>query len=155
MRSLLLLLPLLAACAAPGPVVLNEFVASNVAGLTDDTGATPDWVELFNLTAADVSLDGWFVSDDVSNPQRHALDGLTVPADGFLLLYGSGDVTLGADHLSFRLSAQGEQLVLSDSEDIVDSTSYGAQESDIAQARIPDGTGEWTEAAPSPGAPNN
>ncbi len=155
MRSLLLLLPLLAACGSSSPLALNEFVASNVTGLTDVAGGTSDWIELFNTSSADVSLDGWFVSDDAANPQRHALDGLTVPADGFLILYASGDPTIDVDHLIFKLSAVGEQVVLSDADGVVDSVTYGAQTADIAMARIPDGTGDWTEAAPSPGEPNN
>lgn len=150
----LLLLPFAAACSA-GPVTLNEFVASNVTGMTDLSGGTPDWIELFNTTGNDVPLDGWFISDNASNPQRHPLDGLTVPADGYLLLLASGDTSIGTNHTNFKLSAGGEQVVLSDAEGIVDSTSYGEQTPDIAMARIPDGTGDWTTAEPSPGEANN
>ena len=45
-------------------VVMNEFVAENGASATDEDGANPDWIELLNTTAADVNLDGWFLSDD-------------------------------------------------------------------------------------------
>jgi hypothetical protein len=156
MRPLLplLLLPLIAACGV-SPVTLNEFVASNVTGMTDLSGGTPDWIELYNTSAADVALDGWFISDNASNPQRHPLDGLTVPADGWLLLLASGDTSIGTNHLNFKLSATGEQVVLSDAEGIVDSTSYGEQTPDIGMARIPDGTGDWVAAEPSPGEANN
>jgi len=150
----LLLLPFVAACGT-SPVTLNEFVASNVTGMTDLSGGTPDWIELFNTTGNDVPLDGWYISDNASNPLRQTLDGLTVPADGYLLLLASGDTSIGANHLNFKLSATGEQVVLSDSEGIVDSTSYGEQTPDIAMARIPDGTGDWTTAEPSPGEANN
>ena len=153
-HPLILILPLLAGCGPTGPIALNEFVASNVTGLIDDAGGTPDWIELFNTSSEDVSLDGWALSDSSGNPTRDPLDGMTIAADGYLLLFASGDTTLGDDHLSFRLSAAGEQVILSSPDGVVDATNYGAQTSDIAMARIPDGTGDWVEAAPSPGALN-
>ena len=148
------LLSLLTGCSASGPIAINEFVASNVSGITDPSGGDPDWIELVNLTSDTVSLDGWFISDDSTNPMRHALDGLEVPGDGYLLLFASGDTTLGEDHLSFRLNLAGEEVVLSEGDKVVDSLSFGAQESDVAFARIPDGTGSWTAAEPTPGEPN-
>jgi len=155
MRRLLFLSILLGlGCGASGPLVVNEFVASNIDGVTDPQGGTPDWVELGNTSSQDVFLDGWFISDDDANPQRHALDGLSVPADGYLVLFASGDTALGSDHLPFRLSKDGEMVVLSDGDTVVDSVTYGAQESDLALARIPDLTGDWASAAPTPGEPN-
>ncbi len=151
---LLLLLLLVTGCSPGGPVVLNEFMASNVTGITDSTGATPDWIELFNTSGEPVSLDGWFLSDASGVPERAPLDGLTVPANGFLLLNASGDTTRGGDHLGFRLNASGEDVVLSDSEGLVDVISYGLQTSDVAMARIPDGVGDWAEAPPTPGESN-
>ncbi len=151
MRTLLLLLPLLAGCPATGPVALNEFLASNQNGLVDDSGGTPDWIELLNKSGSDVSLDGWFVSDDTEDPRRHGLDGLTVPADGLLLLYGSGDTSIGEAHLPFRLRMDGEEVVLSNPDGIVDAIAYDAQEPDVSMARVPDGTGDWVAATPTPG----
>ncbi len=154
MRLVLPLLLLLTACDAAGPVVLNEFVASNAAGLVDEADATPDWVELYNPTAEDVALDGWFLSDDTSNPERHGLDGLSVPADGFLLLLASGDPRRGAHHLPFRLKAAGEEIVLLSPGGVADAIVYGAREPDVATARVPDGTGEWQNGTPTPGESN-
>jgi len=151
---LLLLLVTLAGCQATGPAALNELVASNTTGLTDTSGDTPDWVELANTSSSEVDLTGWFLSDDAGNPNRHALDGLTLPADGYLILLASGDTTLGGDHLPFKLSAEGEQLVLSSPDGIVDAVNYGPQEADVAYARLPDGDGEWAAATPTPGAAN-
>ena len=70
---------LLAACLlglgcdeAPG-LMLNEFVASNSSGVADESGAFPDWIEIHNTSSESVSLAGWFLSDDLDNPTRHAL----------------------------------------------------------------------------------
>jgi len=155
--SLLLVLPLLAGCPSgdgSGAIALNEFVASNTTGLTDDSGDTPDWLELVNLSDAEVALDGWAISDDSGNPLRHSLDGLSVPGGGYLLLFATADTTRGDDHLSFRLLAAGEEIVLSDPEGVVDQIAYGAQTPDVATARVPNGTGEWVQATPTPGESN-
>jgi hypothetical protein len=148
------LLLALAGCDQPGAVVLNEFLASNITGLTDAAGATPDWIELYNASAEDVPLDGWFLSDDAGNPRRHPLDGLVVPGDGFLLLFASGQTAQGPEHLPFRLSAAGEQLVLTEEDVVVDSVDFGAQVADVSMARIPDGSGDFVAGTPTPGAPN-
>ncbi|MCO4773597.1 MAG: lamin tail domain-containing protein [Deltaproteobacteria bacterium] len=148
-----LLLLLLPGCAS-NSIVMNEFVADNATGITDSTG-TPDWVELANLDSEEVSLDGWSISDDYSTPGRHPLDGLTIPGNGYLLLIAAGDSALGDEYLSFRLSASGEALLLSDADGIVDDINYLAQQTDLAMARQPDGTGDWVEGVvPTPGAPN-
>lgn len=138
-------------------LVLNEFVASNSTGITDESGAFPDWVELYNPTNAEISLDGWYLSDDLGNPMRHALPATwSIGAGGFLVLFADGDIDQGDDHLPFRLSAAGEDVVLSygdpGSNQIVDGTTYGLQDTDGAMAKIPDATGDWTATGtPTPG----
>lgn len=164
-RSLLLLLTvvgssvLLNGCA-DGQVVINEFMASNASTVSDESGAFPDWIELHNLGGTDVSMDGWYISDDPTLPDREPLDGsLTVPAGGYLLLWADGDVDQGLDHLSFRLAAAGEAVVLARTVDgavqAVDTVTYGEQQTDVSTARSPDGTGDWAETtSPTPGAAN-
>src|SRR6476661_8302284 len=54
------------AAAATPPVVINEFMAANTRAFPDITDFEdyPDWIELKNTTAAAVSLNGYFLSDD-------------------------------------------------------------------------------------------
>ncbi|HCP45718.1 MAG TPA: hypothetical protein DIU15_06735, partial [Deltaproteobacteria bacterium] len=151
---------LVAGCGEAPGLVLNEFVASNSTGAADETGAFPDWIELHNTSDQTVSLHGWFLSDDLDNPTRHALPSDTsIDAGDFLIFYADGDVEDGGQHLGFRLSAAGEDLVLTYSDrsqfTVVDSISYEAQATDTAQARIPDGTGDWQlTTTPTPGSGN-
>ena len=143
---------LLAGCAGSG-VYINEIVASNQTGLTDEGGAFPDWIELHNAGSSDVSLDGWFVSDDEAEPQRHALDSsLVVEAGGYLVLYADGDTEEGPLHLAFKLKAAGEQAVPCDDAGVLDVVTFGEQQTDSAWALGDDGL--WSEATPSPGAAN-
>ena len=48
----------------------HEFVAENRASARDEDGTNPDWIELLNTTAADVNLDGWWLSDDPAVPMK-------------------------------------------------------------------------------------
>ncbi len=157
---LLLLLPLLAACPT-GDLVLNEFVASNATGHTDESGAYPDWVEIYNPTSSAISLAGYAISDDTTLPERHLFDSsLEVPAGGYQIFFADADTIDGALHLPFRLNASGEELVLShdtgDGYEVIDQVAFGEQQTDTATARVPNGTGEWSEGVtPTPGAAND
>ena len=125
-RILALTLPITLALAAgcpteeeeelgPSPLVLNEFMAANASTFEDDTGAFPDWIEIFNRGTSDVSLAGYAISDSLGQPLKHLISdaSLVVPAAGYVVLFADGDVDQGSDHLSFRLTVDGEDLLLS------------------------------------------
>ena len=74
----------------PAPrIVINEVVASNVNGLVDEDGETPDWIELFNAGDTPVALGGWGLSDDPDEPLRWQLPELTLQPGAFLLVLAS------------------------------------------------------------------
>lgn len=60
--------------AARGPVVLNEIYFHPITNDSED-----EWIELQNLTATAVSLDGWRVSDGISFTFP---TGASIPANG-------------------------------------------------------------------------
>ena len=68
-------LPALAFAVQPGDIVLSELMI--------DSSSAPEWVEVFNTTGADVSMDGCTLSDPTTD---ESLDGLTVPAGGYAIL---------------------------------------------------------------------
>lgn len=51
-------------------------------------------------------------------------------------------------------SGAGEDVLLSDPDGVVDAFAFGEQTTDITLARIPDGTGPWSVADPTPGEAN-
>ncbi len=123
-------------------LVLNEFMA-NSAG-------EGDWIELYNPTDSAVSLQGWYLSDNVAEPNKWALDADSIPAKGYKSFN---------DIQGFGLAWDGEELVLSylpgtDQGRIVDAISFKAQEPDISRGRSPEGSSYWTRLTPSQGAAN-
>jgi hypothetical protein len=144
----------------PVPIYINELVASNSAGLEDpdEPGEHPDWFELYNPNAFEVDLGGMYVTDTLTVPNQWRLpDGLTIGAGQFLVFYADSDPTQGPRHVNFKLSNSGEAVGLFARDGVtpLDTVTFGAQATDVAYGRYPDGTGAWgAVTAPTPGAPN-
>ena len=69
-------------------IKINEVVSSN-SEYTDEDGDTPDWFELHNPGSVDVSIDGWFISDDPDEFDKWAFPNITLAPDEYLLVWAS------------------------------------------------------------------
>lgn len=148
------------------PIRINEFVASNTSGLTDESGSTPDWIELLNQSSAPVNLDGWFLTDDPDDLTRFPLPATTLSAGGYLVVYASGRFkptsASSETHAPFRLNKDGGNLILSqrnafgvvEAQHRIDN--YPDQKADVAYGFSEDSTKtEWVFFLnPSPGEAN-
>jgi len=148
------------AAAVPN-IVINEFVASNSTGLTDEDGQTGDWIELRNAGATPQNLVGWSLTDDRDVPGRWQLPDVTIPAGGFLVVFASAKDRSAAGselHSNFSLSRVGEYLGLFNNElprAEVDglAPTYPEQRGDYSFGR--DSGGAWGYfSTPTPGAAN-
>jgi len=126
-------------------LVINELMADNERTITDEEGKYEDWIELYNTNDFEVSLDSCFLSDDLYELQKWQFpDGITVSAHDYIIVWADDDTEDGPMHASFKLSADGEVLILSDKHmNIIDSVNFGVQSADISYARYPNGTGEF------------
>lgn len=142
--------------ARGGSLVINEFMAANNGAVSDpDYNESSDWIELYNAGTVDVDLGGYRLSDKVSDSLKWFIPvNTTIRAGGFLLIWADG-MNQGL-HTSYKLSAAGEELALfSPAGTIIDSISFGPQESDVSRGRIADGAEQWGFfIAPTPGASN-
>jgi len=136
------------AATAVGRLFINEVMPSNTAACADSFGEYDDWVELYNASAADLDLTGYYVTDDTTMPMKGPLAaGIIVPAHGFKLLWADGQ-TQGVDHLTFKLAAEGEQFAITAPDGtLIDSITFGAAATDVSFARLPDGTGDFASCA--------
>jgi hypothetical protein len=140
-------------------VTVNEFMASNRTTIEDPDypGTFPDWIELLNLTDAEVDLAGYTITDDFTECDESVFpEGVTIDPGGFLLLWADHDQEEGPTHLDFALNVDGEQIALCrpDMTPLV-KIEYGAQVTDLSMARIPDGSETWeVDQSPTPGASN-
>ena len=147
---------------ANAQLYINEFMASNDFAFPGPNGDYPDWIEIYNAGSEDVMLGGYYMADDLADPE--ALyeipstypDSVTVPAGGYIIFYADkGESSVLS--LNFKLSGGGEQVGLWDTgKAVLDSITYGPQGADTSYGRYPDGTGDWGFMVDyTPGATNS
>ncbi|MHA3770723.1 lamin tail domain-containing protein [Verrucomicrobiota bacterium sgz303538] len=95
--------------------VISEFMAENTTTLVDEDGDRSDWIEIYNPDVSAVNLDGWFLTDSASNKAKWRFPAVSVPANGYLLVFASDKNRrmVGQQlHTNFKLDAAGEYLAL-------------------------------------------
>lgn len=140
-------------------VVINEFMASNDATIADEFGEYDDWVELYNNGDQLAELGGLYLSDDPGEPTHWRLPDITLAPGEHLLIWCDDDPEQGPLHTSFKLSADGEDIVLFADEDhghaVIDHRAFEEQTPDVSEGRRFDGATSWISfLEPSPGTPN-
>ncbi|MBN1220385.1 MAG: lamin tail domain-containing protein [Anaerolineae bacterium] len=98
-------------------LIINEFLADNGSGLTDEDGDYSDWIEIYNRGRSAVNLGGWALTDDPVQPQKWPLPDKTLGSDEYLLVFASGKNRTSTEpgavlHTNFKLSRTGEFLAL-------------------------------------------
>ena len=142
---------------------INEFMASNDAALPGPNGDFPDWIEIYNAGSEDVMLGGFYMADDLVDPeamyqiQSTYPDSVTVPAGGYIIFYADKGHESSVLSLNFKLSGGGEQVGLWNTDkSVLDSLTYGEQFADTSYGRYPDGSDNWGFMVDyTPGAANS
>ena len=144
------------------PVVINELMSRNSNNLPDQNGDFSDWIELYNPTGSSIDLTNIFISDKISNPEKFHLKSNTLPSQGYLLLWASGDTSQYNNHLPFKLSGNGETLYLSYKEAngtfiTLDKIKFPASITNQSYGRTYDGNNRWVtfQNYPTPNASNS
>ncbi len=108
---------------AQSTLVFTEICVANIDQTLDHSNNYGGWVELYNAGGTDVSLSGWYISDDEANLKKHRLTGEElVKAGSYCLLFfdhNSADGgAYGSDasrQVAFKLNRKGGKLYLSHS----------------------------------------
>ncbi len=129
-----------------GQVVINEFLAKNNTGFLSEYGERADWIELYNNTGQQFNLFGLFLSDNASNPMKWAFpETALIQPFGYLIIVADERPSTSLYlHCNFKLSADGEVIILSKSaSDILENIVFGVQAGDVSMGRCPNGTGSF------------
>jgi hypothetical protein len=142
-----------------GTLYINEVMANNSKTLADNAGEFDDWIELYNGGAQDVWLGDKFLSNHTNNPNQWALPDTILKAGEYILFWADDTETQGAMHTSFRLSKEGEEIILFDSKEsgykFVDGFLFPAMSNDVSYGKLPNGTGPiMPMSRPTPGSAN-
>lgn len=147
-------------------VVINEFTAANYDQTDFLSGAGTnyaDWIELYNAGAASANIGGYYLSDNLTNPQKWQIPaGTTIAAGARLVFLADGDDTFanGYNHTDFKLTqTKGtEHIVFSNaSGTVLESIALNyPNKKNESRARLTDGSANWgIQETPTPGAANN
>lgn len=142
----------------PATIRINEFLAKNDTGATDEQGEHEDWIELYNNTGQSVDLSGYYLSDDSEEPLGWPIpNGTVLGAGEVLLVWADDDPGDGPMHATFKLAVDGEEILLSRADGtLLDHVVFGEQVPDVATGRLQDGGDLWVSfASPTPQAPNS
>ena len=148
-------------------VFVNEWMAANTSFLLDTTDSTyDDWFELYNAGTETVDLGGYYLTDNLGNPNKFQIPSTgryLIPPGGYLLVWADNDSSDNSTddptlHVSFSLDAiLGEAigLVAPDGFTFIDSVTFGQQTNNISEGRYADGaTNRYWMTMPTPGAAN-
>lgn len=123
---------------------INEVVTSNSLSLTNEFLGSPDWIELYNGTDEDISLDGCYITDNIKKLTKWAFPDVTIKAGEYMtVFFSSNHDTLPDDVLcaSFGISKGGDTLYLIGKYyDVLQKIDIPALETDVSWARRDDGT---------------
>jgi hypothetical protein len=146
------------------PLVLNEVSVLNTQGPVDNAGEREPWIELHHAAPWPLSLEGWYLTDSLTNWTRWPFPpGTVVPAYGFPVLWADGEPqesTAEVLHTSFRLSQSSVVCLVREQPGgpaVVDYVRLPMLEADRSYGSLPDGQPihRFVLTEPSPGMPNS
>ena len=144
--------------SADSPIVISEASSQNRTYARSADGEYYDYIELYNTSAQPVSLAGYTLTDDPNDLAKYVFpEGTSIPANSYCIVYASGreDAPAGEMHAPFKLSAEGESVLLCDGEGrALCGVELPALKSDQAWSRLEDGS-YTADLAPTPGLPNS
>lgn len=140
-------------------IYINELLASNQNGITDEYGEYEDWAEIYNAGDEPVWLGDKYLTDNLDNPDKWQFPDYTIQPKEFLIIWCDDDPNQGIFHTTFKLAKEGEELAIFDNETTgyaqIDAVIFGAQQTDVSYGRSEDAGGEWIFFEdPTPGASN-
>ncbi|HUR47069.1 MAG TPA: lamin tail domain-containing protein, partial [Candidatus Saccharimonadales bacterium] len=125
------------------PILINELLSRT------DTPPPTDSVELYNPTATNVNIGGWFLSDDLSVPKKFRVpDGIVIPAGGYRVFSELDYNPSPGVGTSFSFSSLGEEAWLFSGNAQTNLTGYahgfafGAAENMVSFGRYVNSVGE-------------
>jgi hypothetical protein len=127
-----------ASVAAQSTLKVNEWMAEPASG--------SDWFEVYNPGSLPVVLGGLRLTDTFGTPDSYRIPGLSfigVASNAFTRFEADNpSQPQGPEHVNFKLSKSGDSIYLlaSNNATVIDAITFGAQQTDVSEGRLPDGS---------------
>lgn len=131
--------------------LINEVCGNNFSVIMAENEKYMDYIELYNPTSHDVSMEEYYLSDDENQPKKFSLAGIVVPAHGYALVWADKDLLPEAGLANFGISKRGEKICLSDANGkIIDAVNMPALSYNVSYGRTENGGGHFAPMTPTP-----
>ena len=142
---------------ASGSIRLSELMTSNPGVVADESGRTPDWVEVINTGASPVNLYGYAMSKRSNADNVYYFPDLSLAPGECVVVFADGvdsAASNGTMHAPFRLSSSGGSLMLFNRKGTaIDTVNYPSLSAGDTYAR--ESASNWSISdSPTPGYPN-
>ena len=137
-------------------IVINEFLASNGSINRDPNyNEYSDWIELYNSGDSDVSLAGYYLTDDADYPRKWQIPANVVIKSKSYVIFWADSKNIN-NHTNFKLASSEDFIGLSSSSNLwVDSLSYDSQRLNVSQGRSTINISNWIYfSTPTPNLAN-
>jgi hypothetical protein len=146
---------------AASPVMINEFMAKNTVGITNEFNEFADWIEILNISTITVNLNGWSLTDDATRPTKWLFPDTNIAPAQFIVVWASDKnrrIPGAPLHTNFKLSDEGEYLALIQSNGLIATEflpKFPPQFPDITYGVVPGTETNDYLAWPTPGSANS
>ena len=114
-------------------IEISELMASNRCTLQAEDGSFPDWVELYNPSSEEVSLEGIKLADRRKGNNVQAFPDIRIPPQGRIVVFADGMESSSTElHLPFKISEEENLFLLSADGEILDELSSAGVEKDAS-----------------------
>ena len=139
-------------------LVINEIMPANVDVVMDPSLNYGSWIELYNTSAQDIDITGWYLSKDSTDRMQCPLGNRSriVRAKSYLTLWFGHLDDYCPDQIEFSPNYDGGIVILSDKNgNEVCKVRYNTVPARLSYARTTDGGNTWSMTGyPTPGATN-
>ena len=137
-------------------IQLNEICSNNFSVGKSENGYYCDYVEIYNPTKQDKILDEYYLSDDKEYLCKYSLQGRSVPAEGYAIIWLENRVNQDEQNIELKISAEGESvyLVKEENEKIIDYIYVPKLSYNTSYGRIEENDASWDIMEPTLGSTN-
>lgn len=142
-------------------VRINEVMARNDSAVRNGADYPRSYVELYNDSSNSVSLNGWYLTNNTNTAERlkYAFPSWAViPPNSYLVVWCNQTTNGPGFYTGFDLKKTTDEVGLyqgpTNAPILMDYVKFGFQITDLTISRVPDITGTWKLAEPTPGYEN-